>query len=129
VKIACDFIHWASILACQKVTANFRTENLVDIPWQPDVLQLNVTLLHAYKAIQQKSLLLPSIIQSSLGNDVGMVDSDDEMDWNSDRQDSPGMDDDQRGQTSGLGVYPVAQQTADYQVLASLYAIDAYKSH
>ncbi len=66
IKSACDFFHINSATACQKVTAEFRQENLVSLDglWREDVLQATTTMFYAYLEVARKCRLLEDVVMA-----------------------------------------------------------------
>jgi hypothetical protein len=66
IKSAGDFLFPDHLEHCLQLTTEFREENLLDVPWMEDVLQVKRTVLHAYTDIQQQCLGLAALEYSDL---------------------------------------------------------------
>jgi [histone H3]-dimethyl-L-lysine9 demethylase len=75
IKAAADFLLPDHLEHCLRLTTEFREENLVEGPWMVDVLQVKLTVLHAYVNIREQCMGLERSDLSSAANleDYSMV--------------------------------------------------------
>ncbi|KAF7965218.1 hypothetical protein HWV62_45057 [Athelia sp. TMB] len=71
IKVACDFIHPASVPTCVKLTEEFRLENIDETvgSWKPDILKVKLTTMYAFQEIV-RLLPPPSVLTSAPQMDV-----------------------------------------------------------